>query len=209
MDTSILNDLLSGNIFNEMDYRDFLPRFVINLIFIYVIAAKIYYVRRKDRDYLFTMFMFNIVIFVVCYTMSHNELSIGFAFGLFAVFSILRYRTETVPINEMTYLFVAISMAVINALSTGFISIGALISADVVVVITILLLEKLWVKNVHTKSIQYEKIDLIKPGRKAELIADLKERTGLKIHRVEVGGINFLNDTAKVKIFYFDEDDTE
>lgn len=206
MEYSIIDSLVNGEFFNKMDYSDFLPRFIINLIFIYVIAAKIYYIRRKDRDYLFTMFMFNLVIFVVCYTMSHNDLSIGFAFGLFAVFSILRYRTETVPIKEMTYLFVAISMAVINALSTGFISIGALISADLSIVITILLLEKLWVKNVNTKKIQYEKIELIKPEKHDELISDLSERTGLNIHRIEIGSINFLNDTAQVKIFYFEKE---
>jgi hypothetical protein len=147
MEQSIIDSILNYDFFNKMDYFDFLPRFIINLIFIYVIAVKIYYNRRKDRDYLFTMFIFNFVIFVVCYTMSHNELSIGFAFSMFAVFSILRYRTETVPIKEMTYLFVAISMAVINALSTGFISIGALISADLSIVIIILLLETLWGKK--------------------------------------------------------------
>jgi hypothetical protein len=206
MEQSIIDSILNYDFFNKMDYFDFLPRFIINLIFIYVIAVKIYYNRRKDRDYLFTMFIFNFVIFVVCYTMSHNELSIGFAFSMFAVFSILRYRTETVPIKEMTYLFVAISMAVINALSTGFISIGALISADLSIVIIILLLETLWVKNVHSKDITYEKIELIKPDRHKELIEDLSHRTGLNINRVEIGKINFLNDTATIKIFYFEKE---
>ncbi len=206
MDPTIIDSILNLDFFNKTDYYDFLPRFIINLIFIYIIAVKIYYNRRKDRDYLFTMFIFNFVIFVVCYTMSHNELSIGFAFSLFAVFSILRYRTETVPIKEMTYLFVAISMAVINALSTGFISIGALISADISIIVTILLLEKLWVKNVHSKNIDYEKIELIKPKRRNELLADLSERTGLTINRVEIGRINFLNDTARIKIFYFENE---
>jgi len=205
MENSFISNLINGHIFNYIDIFDFFPRFLINLIFVYIVAARIYYRRRHDRDYLFTMISFNLVIFIVCFLLASSELSIGFAFGLFAVFSILRYRTEAVPIKEMTYIFIAISGAVINALSTHNISIGALIFSDLAIIGSVIILEKVWVKNVHFKEVQYEKIELIKPENHHLLLEDLKNRTGLPIHRVEIDFINFLNDTAKIKVFYFEK----
>ncbi len=206
MDTSFINNLISGHIISAMDYLDFLPRFLINLVAIYVAAVKIYYKRRKNRDYLFTMYMFNLIVFIMCYLLSSNELSIGFAFGLFAIFSILRYRTEQVPIREMTYLFVAISIAVINALGNDSISITAMLSANVITLGLIYFIEKRWVQNTSVKKIQYEKIYLIKPEKYDELLEDLKLRTGLDITRVEVGDINFLNDTATIYVYFSEEE---
>ena len=206
MDTSLIHNLMAGTVIHPSDYMDFLPRFLINLITTYIIAVKIYYSRRKNRDYLFTMFMFNLVIFIVCYLLSSNEMSIGFAFGLFAVFSILRYRTEQVPIREMTYIFVAISIAVINALGGEAISLTATVFANIVILSFVIYLERNWVQNTLFKNIRYEKIELIKPDRHEELVADLEGRTGLRIRRVEVGDINFLNDTANLTVYYYDPD---
>lgn len=207
MDTSFIHSIFNGNIINAMDYMDFLPRFLINLLVIYIAAVKIYYHKRKNRDYLFTIFLLNLVIFIMCYLLSSNELSIGFAFGLFAVFSILRYRTEQVPIREMTYLFVGISIGVINALGHGSISLFAMVFANGIILGVIIYLEKKWVQNTQMKKIQYEKIELIKPENYDALVADLKERTGLEIRRVEVGSINFLNDTATIMVYYHEKED--
>jgi hypothetical protein len=143
----------------------------------------------------------------MCYLLSSNELSIGFAFGLFAVFSILRYRTEQVPIREMTYLFVGISIGVINALGNGSISLLAMVFANGIILGVIIYLEKKWVQNTQMKKIQYEKIELIKPENYDALVADLKERTGLEIRRVEIGNINFLNDTATIIVYYHEKED--
>ncbi len=206
MDTSFLNNLISGNVISSMDYLDFLPRFLINLLAIYIASVKIYYKRRKNRDYLFTMYMFNLIVFMMCYLLNSNELSIGFGFGLFAIFSILRYRTEQVPIREMTYLFVAISLAVINALGNGSISITAMISANIITLVLIYFIEKRWVQNTTRKKIQYEKIALIKPDKYDDLLVDLTERTGLDISRVEIGDINFLNDTATLYVYFHEEE---
>jgi hypothetical protein len=171
MAKSIVDSILSLELFNPMDFLDFLPRIIINLVLIYIIAFKIYYHKNKNKEYLLSMIIFNLVIFVVCYTMSKEKLSIGFSFGLFAVFSILRYRTEAVPIKEMTYMFVSISMAVLNALSSGFISIGSLIASDLSIVLVIFLLERIWTRYEQFKFINYEKIELIKPPRREELIS--------------------------------------
>jgi Ca2+/Na+ antiporter len=135
------------------------------------------------------------------------KLKIGFAFGLFAVFSIIRYRTEQIPIREMTYLFTVIILAVLNALSTGSLSYAELLLANTAVLVTVFLLEKNFLYNRElVQRITYEKIELIKPENYSRLIADLKERTGLDVIRVEIDTINFLNDTAKLKMLYHSPD---
>jgi Ca2+/Na+ antiporter len=135
------------------------------------------------------------------------KLKIGFAFGLFAVFSIIRYRTEQIPIREMTYLFTVIILAVLNALSNGSLSYAELLLANTAVLVTVFLLEKNFLYNKElVQRITYEKIELIKPENYSRLIADLKERTGLDVIRVEIDTINFLNDTAKLKMLYHSPD---
>jgi hypothetical protein len=147
--------------------------------------------------------MINIAVFLVCFMLASIKLKIGFAFGLFAVFSIIRYRTEPIPIRQMTYMFMAIIVAVLNALADDGISYGELVIANMVILVTIFILEKnLLHSRDFVKVIKYEKIDLIKPENYHTLIKDLKERTGFNIQKAEIESINFLNDTAMVKIFY-------
>jgi hypothetical protein len=131
----------------------------------------------------------------------------GFALGLFAIFGIIRYRTRQVPIKEMTYLFLVIGISVINALSNKKVSYAELIFTNLIVIALAFVLEKIWlIRHETSKIVNYEKINLIKPEMHKELIEDLQERTGIKkINRVEIGRIDFLRDTARVKIFYFDD----
>ena len=137
-------------------------------------------------------------------------LGIGFALGLFAIFGIIRYRTNPIPIKEMTYLFVVIGISVINGLSNMKISYLELVFTNVITIIVVYLLERIWlIKNEFLKIIDYENVDLIQPGRRAELIKDLKERTKLDITRVEIGRINFLRDSARLRIFYNDDTSEE
>jgi hypothetical protein len=137
--------------------------------------------------------------------MNNVELQLGVAFGLFAVFSILRYRTLAVTIMDMAYLFLVISVAVINSLSSDEVSLVLVIASNIIIVFIIYILEKLWlVKHASSKMIVYEKIENIKPENSEKLLADLRERTGLNIHRVEVGRIDFMRDTARIRIFYFE-----
>jgi hypothetical protein len=135
------------------------------------------------------------------------KLQLGFALGLFAVFGIIRYRTNPMPIKEMTYLFVIIGISVINALANKKVSYAELFFCNFIVVFIIYALEKLWLlRHESCKTITYEKIDLIKPEKYNELKADLEQRTGLKINRIEIGKINFLRDTALINIYYYSDE---
>jgi hypothetical protein len=141
------------------------------------------------------------------YLLSGVKLQLGFAFGLFAIFGILRYRTEALAIKEMTYLFVVIAVAVVNALANKKISYVELLFANSAMVAFTYLIERKWLlRHEVSKTILYENIELIKPDRRQELINDLEERTGLKITRVQIGRIDFLRDTARVKIYFFEDE---
>ena len=130
-------------------------------------------------------------------------MQMGFALGLFAVFGILRYRTEAIPIRQMTYLFIVIGISMINALSNKSVSIFEVLFTNGLITLITYLIDRLWFQTIEEKkSIVYEKIELIKPENKQELIKDLKERTGLPIHEVKVDKIDFLRDTAAVTIYY-------
>jgi hypothetical protein len=191
--------------FDLQEILDLALRFAFNFLVAYLIIRRIYYPIHKNKDYLFTYFLFNTIIFMLCYMMNNVQLQIGVAFGLFAIFSILRYRTMSVSIMDMAYLFLLISIAVINSLSNEKVSISEIIFANLIIVGIIYVLERLWlVKHASSKMIVYEKIENIRPENYEKLIADLKDRTGLEVHRVEIGRIDFMRDTARIKIFYFE-----
>jgi hypothetical protein len=188
---------------NFQNIGHLLLKLAIDIIFAFIILRIIFYPVYKEREYLFTAFIINITVFLICFLLGSIKLKIGFAFGLFAVFSIIRYRTEQIPIRQMTYMFTAIIVAVLNALADDGISYAELFIANLVVVLTILILEKNLLHNRDmVKIIKYEKIDLIKPENYGMLIKDLKERTGCNIQKAEIESINFLNDTSMVKIYY-------
>ena len=191
----------------DVDFLELLFRLAIDFFVAFVIIRMIYYPVHNRKDYLFTYFIFNILIFFVSYLLSGVKLQLGFAFGLFAVFGILRYRTEQLAIKEMTYLFVVIAIAIINALANKKISYAELVFTNFTIIAVTYLLEKRWLLRHETnKTILYEKIELIKPENHHLLVQDLEERTGLKIIRVSVGRIDFLRDTARVRIFYFEDE---
>jgi hypothetical protein len=178
-------------------------KLIMDLLFTLIIIRFIFYPIYKERDYVFSTIMINVSVFLICFLMASVKFKIGFAFGLFAVFAILRYRTEQIAIREMTYLFVVIIVAVLNSLSDETISYAELILANMVILLSIYILENnlLHVKEV-SRLIVYEKIDLIKPENHDLLIKDLKERTGYNVTKAELVTISFLNDTAKIKISY-------
>ncbi len=177
-------------------------RFAINLIFCWVIIALFYYKKSKRRDYYFTFMMFSITIFFLIFLMDNVKVQIGFALGLFAIFGMIRYRTESIPIREMTYLFVVIGISVINGLAMT-VSYAELLLTNILILVAVWIFEHVkWKHRVDTKIILYEKIELVKAGREKELMADLKERTGLDIINVEVGHINYLKDVAYLRVHY-------
>ena len=147
--------------------------------------------------------MFNILTFFICFLLRKVPMEMGFALGLFAVFGILRYRTEAIPIRQMTYLFIVIGISMINALSNKSVSIFEVLFTNGLITLITYLIDRLWFQTIEeTKSIIYEKIDLIKPENKEEMIKDLKDRTGLPIHEVKIEKIDFLKDTASITIYY-------
>ncbi|HUM46602.1 MAG TPA: DUF4956 domain-containing protein [Chitinophagales bacterium] len=190
---------------DSTELLDLLFRFAFNFLIAYIIIRWIYYPTHKNKDYLFTYFLFNIIIFMLCYMMRNTQLEIGVAFGLFAVFSILRYRTLNVGVMDMAYLFLIISVGVINSLSNEKVSIAEILFANFLIVSVIFILEKIWlVRIASNKVVVYEKIENIRPENYDKLIADLKDRTGLNVHRVEIGRVDFMRDIARIKIYYFD-----
>ena len=157
------------------------------------------------KEYFFTNVIIGTVVFVLCFLLESVKLQLGFALGLFAVFGIIRYRTDTVPIKEMSYLFCVIGLSIINALSNKTVSYAELLFSNVAVVSTVWLLEAFWMrKNAGYKKILYERIELIPMSRRKELIVDLKARTGLDVTKVVVDSINFLRDTAELEVYYND-----
>ena len=182
-------------------------KFLINLLVVFVIIRMIYYPNAKRKDYLFSYFIMSIVIFFICFTLKKFEMKTGMALGLFAIFGIIRYRTDAIPIKEMTYLFLVIGISVINSLANNKFSYVELLVTNGLLVAATFILEKLWLlRHVSRKVITYERIDLIKPNKSSELRADLEERTGIKIERLEIGKINFLNDTAQISIYYYEDE---
>ena len=190
-------------LFDLEDLTKLLFKFGINFIFLIFIVRLIYYKIRDDKDYVFTFIMFNILTFFICFLLRKVPMQMGFALGLFAVFGILRYRTEAIPIRQMTYLFIVIGISMINALSNKSISIFELLFTNSFITLITYLIDSVWFQSIEeSKNILYEKIDLIKPEKELEMIEDLKQRTGLPIHAVKVEKIDFLRDTASIKIFY-------
>ena len=171
-----------------------------------IIVRYIYYRKTNRKDYLFTYLLINAMVFLLAYTLSDVELKLGFAFGLFAIFGILRYRTNPVPIKEMTYLFVVIGISVINSIADNHIPVIEVLFSNIVIIIILWLLEFVFLlTHESSKRITYEKIDLINEDKREELIQDLKKRTGINIHRVDVNSINYLRDTARLVIYYYDK----
>ena len=177
-------------------------RFLLNSAVIALIVRVFYYPKSKRRDYFVTFILISISVFLLIFLMGGVKLKVGFALGLFAIFGIIRYRTESVPIREMTYLFLIIAVSAINGLATS-ISYLELLATNLLFLVSIWAMESnRWVKHVASKLVMYDNIALITPEKESELVEDLKKRTGLDIIRVEVGAIDFSKDTAMVKIYY-------
>ena len=178
-------------------------RFVFNLSIAFIIIKLIYQHNRiNNLDFVFTYFMFNSLIFFFAFLLSNITINMGFAFGLFAVFAILRYRTDPIPIKEMTYLFIVITIGVINALSGAEVSFGALLFTNFALVGLTYFLETYWQHNVLIfRTVEYEIIENIKPENHEKLLLDLEERIGIPIIKFEIHRINFLRDTVRISIY--------
>lgn len=189
------------------DMWELLFKFSIDLAVLFVLIRLIYYPIHRKKDYLFTYFVFNILIFFLCVLLNSVKLSIGFAFGLFAIFGVLRYRTEQISIKDMTYLFAVITIAVINSLASKKISIAELLFTDFMILVVTYTLEHLWLtRHEAMREMIYDRPELLKPENREALFSDLHARMGVRISRVEVGRIDLLRDTVRMRVFYYEDE---
>lgn len=195
-------EFLDGQLIDVPSLSVMIFRFVINLIFIFILIHFFYFRKSKRVDYYFTFILISISIFFLIYLLGSVKIKVGMALGLFAIFGIIRYRTETIPVREMTYIFVIISLSVINAIATNL-SYAEIFATNFIYVFSVWIVESFkGIRHLSSKLILYDRVDNIHPHQREELIEDLQKRTGLKIIRVEVGAINYLQDTVMLKIFY-------
>lgn len=191
------------NLINVDDFFSLLVRFALNLAVIVAIVIGLYSKNSKRKDFYFSFIAVSMVIFLLCYLLVNVKIELGFALGLFAIFGIIRYRTDAIPIKEMTYLFVVIAISVINALSGEKVSYAELLITNLLIVCGIFLLEKLLnLRQEISYRVIYEKIENVQEGKEEELLADLRIRTGKDIKRFEIEHIDFLRDVAYIYIFF-------
>lgn len=172
----------------------------IDLLAVMLLILLVYYPGNRKPEQVFTFILFNVTIFMLTFVLNQVKISMGAAFGLFAVFSMLRYRTRSITMKDMTYLFVFIALGLINAVQLRY---------DVMVILNLILILIIWlldsnliIRYEYSKTIQYDKIDLIRPEMREQLMADLRQRTGLNVTRFEIRRVNFLRDTVRLTIYY-------
>lgn len=185
------------------DFGNTLLRFFICVLVNWIIVDRLYYRKAHRRDFYFTFMLISVAIFFLVYFMmgmDRGKATMGVGLGLFGIFSIMRYRTDTMPVREMTYLFITIALAVVNAVSVN-VSMAEVILTNLIVAAAVWVCEKR-LKSNSTKLVQYDRIELITPARRQELIDDLQTRLGLNVTNVEVGAVDFLKDMAMLRITY-------
>ncbi len=199
-------EVLGLTLFSDDAYV-LLLRLAVNMIVLTILIRYFYYEKTRRKDYLFTYYLIGTITFFLCFGLKKLDIDTGMGLGLFAIFGIIRYRTDAIEIKEMTYLFLIIGVSVVNSLASKQISIAEMAIINVSVMLLTYILENLWlVKHETRKTINYERIDLIRPEQYDEMKADLEKRTGIAINRFEIGKIDFLTDTAQVRIYYFADD---
>ncbi len=201
---SFFSELFQQNFCDLEGLVEMSTRFVFNLLIVWSIVHFFYYPKGRRRDYYFTFLLLSVSIFMLIYLMDGSNLQIGAALGLFAVFGIIRYRTESVPIREMTYLFFLVALSVLNGTKADLSLVERLIANGLLVATVWVSENYLLVSKVGCKFVRYDNIDLIVPKRYNELKADLEKRLGVDIVRVEVGAVDFLTDMTMLRVYYKD-----
>ena len=211
--------IIDGQMTVAQSFSELAIRFFLNLLVCWIIVHFFYYRKSRRRDYYFTFMVFSTAMLMLLSMMGNAEVGVGLTLGLFAIFGVIRYRTETVPIREMTYLFVIIALAAMNGLAPVYHvvgatsgnphyvlsggSVGVMVVANLLVILLIWILEcGRFISHSSTKLVLYDRIDLITPDKRAELVADLEKRLGFPVESVEIGHVDFLKDTAFVKVTY-------
>ena len=184
-------------------FIDLLMRFGLNLLATIFVIIFVYFRATGKRSYVFTYILISTTIFFLCFLLGSIDLQLGFALGLFAIFGIIRYRTDTIPIREMTYLFLVITLSVINALASREVSISAILFTNSCLMATTWVMETVWMKrHLARRSLIFDRMDLIHPGKKNELIENIFERTGIVVVKFKVGQIDLSKKSVRLTIFY-------
>ena len=204
MTLEYLQQFFGTDLCNTAGLAEMAIRFFFNLAMVWLVVHFLYYPKGQRRDYYFTYLLLSVSIFMLIYLMDGSKLEIGAALGLFAVFGIIRYRTESVPIREMTYLFFLVALSVLNGKSDG-ITLTEQLLINAILIVCVWMCEGFLTKsNEGCKYVKYDNIDLITPEHYDELCADLEKRLGVKVERVEVGAVDFLTDMAMLRVYYYD-----
>jgi hypothetical protein len=185
---------------------DFLARYALNLFFTFLVIRFIYYPKYRNKDFVFTFFLFNSILFVLCFLLAEADLKFGFAFGLFAMFSMFRYRTVTVPIGEMGYFFLVVTLGIVNSIASLANYEMLVIANGVLVFLTFVLGRWLNLTHENHQIIWYDNLELIKPAQRPALLADLSERTGLQIHNIQVIKVDYQKGAAQLNVYYFSKE---
>lgn len=189
------------------DIYSFTNRAIIDFVSVVLLVGLIYYPKHKNKDFIFNFVLFNVVNFMICSLLGAVKIKVGFAFGLFAMFSIIRYRTIAISIKDMGYFFVCVALGMINSLASTDDGYTVLIACNAVILVLTFVLERLdFLTNENSKDIVYDKIEFIKPELNSELLADLSTRTGLKVHKVDIISIDYLRDVALIKAYYYSKE---
>ena len=186
---------------------EFGVRYAFNLIVTFILIRTFYYARHKNKDFVFTFFLFNSVLFLICFLLSSTKIELGFSFGLFAIFSIFRYRTVTVPVREMGYFFLTVTVGIINALANLSDTMLLLIICNIIIlVLTYILDGHLGLEHESFEEINYDRMDLIRPEKRKEMLQNLRQRTGLDIHRVKFQKIDLCKNVVSIHAFYYSQE---
>lgn len=196
-------NFLDINFINVNDFTELVIRFLLNTGLVWLIVHFMYAKHSKRKDFYFSYLAISAVVFMLCFLLNNVKLELGFALGLFAIFGIIRYRTSTIPIKEMTYLFVLIGISVINALTSKQVSYAELVFTNAIIILGLWLLEVLLsLKQEESVCIVYEKIENINILSEKNMLKDLKERTGIDVKRYKIEKIDFLRDVADITIYF-------
>ncbi len=199
----IMNQSIASSIIYTDNILELIFRFALNLLVTVFVINYVYFKATGKRSYVFTYIMISTTVFFLCFLLGSIELQLGFALGLFAIFGIIRYRTDTIPIREMTYLFLVITISVINALARREVSIVEVAFTNIAFMATTWVMERVWMKrHLARRTIVYDRIDLIHPSKHEELIKDIESRTGMLVVKFKIGQIDLAKSCTRLIIFY-------
>lgn len=195
--------LLFSSLFDQTSTLDLLLAYLVHVVILIILIFGIYYTTFRRKNFVFTFFLIGSIVFFLSYVMSKLNLNMGFALGLFAIFGIIRYRTDLIPIREMTYLFIIIGLSVLNGLTKNTLSLSEAVLLNLLTVGTVFIFEK--VLNLRTeafKVIVYEKMELLGPGNEEALKQDVRARTNIPVEKIEVLKYNFTKNSVVLKVYY-------